>query len=103
MSEQAKQEEQKAPVVEIKAAKRRTTSKSEAAKPKADPKPSAAAQKLLEQLEEIGKELARVEALQNDRTQLIGKLTAQKVPTAMIAKAAHLSVARTRQIQAKTK
>jgi hypothetical protein len=103
MSEQA--QEQKAPEVEVKTApkRRRTTSKHEAAKPKADPQPSAANVKLLEQLEEIGKELARVDSLQNDRAQLIGKLTAAKVPTAMIAKAAHLSVARTRQIQAKTK
>jgi hypothetical protein len=89
------QAQEKAPEVIVKKAPSK-------AKPK-DTKPSVANVKLLEQLDEIGKELARVESLQNDRTQLIGKLTAAKVPTAMIAKAAHLSVARTRQIQAKTK
>jgi cellobiose phosphorylase len=97
MSEQAQPKADKQPEVHAKTAPKRNGKAKEA------PKPSAANVKLLEQLDEIGKELARIESLQNDRTQLIGKLTAAKVPTAMIAKAAHLSVARTRQIQAKTK
>jgi hypothetical protein len=71
--------------------------------PKQEVKPSAATQKVLEQLEEISKEIARLDGLKNDRTQLIGKLTAAKVPTATIAKAAGLSVPRLRQVQAKTK
>jgi hypothetical protein len=97
MTEQAQakqQEEPKAPVVEIKTAKK--------AKPK-DAKPSAAQVKLLERLAEVGQEIDRLEQLKEERTQLVGKLTAQKVPTATIATAAHLSVARTRQVQAKTK
>jgi hypothetical protein len=93
MSEQ--QPEQKAPVVEIKSAPKR--------KPKEDPKPSAAATKLLEQLKEVSKEIARLESLREDRTALIAKATEQKVPTAQIASAAGLSVARLRQVQPKTK
>jgi cob(I)alamin adenosyltransferase len=94
MTEQQPQEESKAPVVDIKSK----------AKPKAkDAKPSAATVKLLERLTEVGKEIDRLEQLKEERTQLVGKLTAAKVPTAEIAKAAHLSVARTWQVQAKTK
>jgi len=93
-TEQAQpQEEPKAPVVDIKSK----------AKPK-DAKPSAATVKLLERLAEVGKQIDHAErVLKEERTQLVGKLTAQKVPTAEIAKAAHLSVARTRQVQSKAK
>jgi hypothetical protein len=95
MSEKAT--EQKAPETEVVVKK---------APPKAKPKetkPSAATVKLLEQLEEISKEIARLEGLKNDRTALIGKATAAKVPTATIAKAAGLSVPRLRQVQQKAK
>jgi hypothetical protein len=93
--DQAPKRPEKGPEVHVKKAPKR--------QPKQEAKPSAATQKVLEQLEEISKEIARLEGLKNDRTQLIGKLTAAKVPTATIAKAAHLSVARLRQVQAKTK
>jgi hypothetical protein len=97
MTEQQPQEEQKAPVVDIKKAPSKT-------KPKAkDAKPSAATVKLLERLTEVGQEIDRLEQLKEERTQLVGELTTAKVPTAEIATAAHLSVARTRQVQAKTK
>jgi hypothetical protein len=93
MIEQA--QEQKAPEVHIRKA---------SPKPKAkETKPSAATVKVLEQLAEVAKEISRLEGLKNDRTQLIAKLTAAKVPTATIAKAAGLSVPRLRQVQAKNK
>jgi hypothetical protein len=95
MTEQATQGQEKAPEVHVKKAPKR--------QPKADHKPSAATIKLLEQLTEVGKEIERLEGLKNDRTALVVKLTAAKVPTATIAKAASLSVARTRQVQAKAK
>jgi hypothetical protein len=93
MSEQAKQE-QKAPVVEIKKAPAR-------AKAKENHKPTAATVKLLEQLKEVSTEIARLEGLKKDRTALIAKATAAKVPTATIAEHAGLSTARLRQVQPK--
>jgi hypothetical protein len=96
MSEQAQEPKAKGPEVHVKTAPKR--------QPKAkEVKLSAATQKLLEQLAEIGKELGRIEALKSDRTALIAKLTAAKVPTVEIAKAAQLSVARLRQVQQKAK
>jgi hypothetical protein len=71
--------------------------------PKKDAKPTAATTKLLEQLREVSTDIARLEALKQDRTALIAKATEQKVPTATIAEAAGLSVARLRQVQAKAK
>lgn len=95
MSEKAQEPQAKQPEVHVKKAPKR--------QPKAEVKPSAATVKLLEQLEEVSKEIARLEGLKNDRTALIGKATAAKVPTATIAKAAGLSVPRLRQVQQKTK
>jgi hypothetical protein len=94
MTEQQPQGQEKAPEVHIKKAP---------AKPKAkqEPKPSAATVKLLEQLKGVSKEIARLESLREDRTDLIAKATAAKVPTATIAEHAGLSVARLRQVQPK--
>jgi hypothetical protein len=96
MSEQAKQE----PQIEVKKAPKRRTTRP---RPEADSKPSAATVKLLEQLKELSKEIDRIESLKADRTALIAKATAAKVPTSTIAEAAGLSVPRLRQVQAKAK
>jgi hypothetical protein len=96
MSEKAT--EQKAPETEVVVKKAPPK-----AKPKQDAKPSAATVKLLEQLEELSKEIQRIESLKGDRTALIAKLTAAKVPTATIAEKAGLSVPRLRQVQQKAK
>jgi hypothetical protein len=72
-----------------------------AKQPKEQPKSSAATVKVLSQLEEISKEITRLEGLKKTRTDLINKAHAAKVPTADISKASGLSVPRLRQVMGK--
>jgi hypothetical protein len=95
MSEQQPQEEQKAPVVDIKKAPKRTTSKAQAAKPKAKPEVD------LTQLAEVSKEIARLEGLRKDRLDLIQKAAKAGATTKAISEASGLSVPRLRQLIAK--
>jgi hypothetical protein len=88
----AQQPEQKTPVVEIKKAPRRTTSKAAAAKPKAKPEVD------LTQLTEVSKEIARLEGLRKDRLALIQKAAKAGATTKQISEASSLSVPRLRQL-----
>jgi hypothetical protein len=89
---QAQQEEQKAPVVEIKTAKKRTTSKAQDAKPK--PKPEVD----LTELKRVSDEITRLEALREDRLALIQKAAKAGATTKAISDASSLSVPRLRQL-----
>jgi hypothetical protein len=93
-NEQAAQAEEqpKAPVVEIKTAKRRTTSKSQDAKPK--PKPEVD----LTELKRVSDEITRLEALRKDRLDLIQKAAKAGATTKAISDASSLSVPRLRQL-----
>jgi hypothetical protein len=91
MSEQQAQE-QKAPVVEIKKTPKRTTSKSQAAKPK--PKPEVD----LTELKRVSAEVQRLEALRKDRLDLIQKAAKAGATTKAISEASGLSVPRLRQL-----
>jgi hypothetical protein len=100
---QAQQEEPKAPVVDIKKAPKRTTSKAaeakEAAKAKvAMPHLSDAAQK---RLEELTKEISRIEGLKEERQKVMQAERDRGVPTTEIAGPAGYSVARARQLLGK--
>jgi hypothetical protein len=95
MTEQAKQEPQeepKAPVVEIKKAPKRTTSKAKAAQPK--PKPEVD----LTELRWVSDEITRLEGLRRDRLDLIQKAAKAGATTAAISDASSLSVPRLRQL-----
>jgi hypothetical protein len=89
------QEEQKAPVVEIKTAKKRTTSKAKAAQPK--PKPEVD----LTELKRVSDEITRLEALRKDRLDLIQKAAKAGATTKAISDASSLSVPRLRQLISK--
>jgi hypothetical protein len=91
MSEQQPQE-QKAPVVEIKSAPKRRTSKAQAAKPKAKPEVD------LTELKRISDEVTRLEALKKDRLALIQKAAKAGATTKQISEASSLSVPRLRQL-----
>jgi hypothetical protein len=101
--EQAKQEEPKAPVVEIKKAAKRTTSKAaeakEAAKAKVQkPHLSDTAKK---RLEDLTKEIQRIEGLKEERQKVMQAERDRGVPTTEIAGPAGYSVARARQLLGK--
>jgi len=91
MTEQQPQE-QKAPVVDIKKAAKRTTSKSQAAKPK--PKPEVD----LTELKRVSDEITRLEGLRKDRLDLIQKAAKAGATTKEISDASSLSVPRLRQL-----
>jgi hypothetical protein len=87
------QQEQKAPVVEIKKApSRRTTSKAKAAQPKAKPEVD------LTRLAEVSQEISRLEVLKKERLDLINKAAKAGATTKQISDASGLSVPRLRQL-----
>jgi hypothetical protein len=73
MSEQAKQEPKGKLQADLRdeETRKQVTNGNDKAKAKKDAKPSAATVKLLEQLKEVSKEIARLKSLREDRTQLI--------------------------------
>jgi hypothetical protein len=96
----SQQQEQPTTVVEIKKAPKRTTSKHQAAKePKpAKPQLSDTAKK---RLEELTKEIERVEGLKNDRLAIMRQEHERGVPITEIAGPAGYSTARARQLLSK--